>query len=324
MKQARLPGVARPVGRCVLGTSGVRDERGYRTLDEFMAAGGTCIDTARVYGRGASEPAVGGWIARNQPEDLVIIGKGAHPPNCRPDAVKADLAQSLDRLGVPRIHVYLLHRDDPQIPVGEWVEALEAERSAGRIDAYGASNWSRKRVEAANEYAAAHGYQGMGMLSNHFSLAEPIEPLYPGCTSTSAADGRWLAESEIVLAPWSSQARGFFSDLPRELLDPATWRCWDTPGNRARRERARELADRRGVAPINIALAYVLNQPFATMPIIGPRDADELALALVGADLSLDEAELRWLAEGQPGRRRDFGGTEAGIRGLRTGVEELS
>ena len=205
---------------------------------------------------------------------------------------------SLDRLGLQKIDIYLLHRDDTAVPVGEWVDALEEERAAGRISTYGGSNWSRQRVDAANAYADASGRPRMAALSNHFSLAEPVEPLYPGCAGISIEDRRWLTETGIVLLPWSSQARGFFSDVDRDLLDPNTWRCWDTPGNRARRDRARLLAARRGVAAINIALAFVLSQPFATMPIIGPRDTDELAVALAGAAITLDEAERQWLAEG--------------------------
>jgi len=298
MSNGTLPVVANPIGRCVLGTSVIRDESGYQMLDHFMTAGGTYIDTARVYGGGVSEQAVGGWIAKNNPSDLVVIGKGAHPPACRPDAVKAELAESLDRLGLQKIDIYLLHRDDPQVPVGEWVDALDEERAAGRISRYGGSNWSRHRMDAANAYADTSGRPRMAVLSNHFSLAEPVEPLYPGCAGISIEDQRWLAETGTVLMPWSSQARGFFSDVNRDLLDPNTWRCWDTPGNRARRDRARLLAADRGVAAINIALAFVLSQSFTTMPVIGPRDVGELAVALAGADITLDEAERQWLAEG--------------------------
>jgi aryl-alcohol dehydrogenase-like predicted oxidoreductase len=307
MRNGTLPVVTHPIGRCVLGTSGIRNESGYRMLDHFMTAGGTYIDTAPIYGGGVSEQAVGGWIAKNNPSDLVVIGKGAHPPDCRPDAVKAELARSLDQLRLEKIDIYLLHRDDPQVPVGEWIDALEEERAAGLIDTYGGSNWSRQRMDEANAYADTNGRPRMTVLSNHFSLAEPVEPLYPGCAGISIEDGRWLTETGIVLMPWSSQARGFFSDVNRDLLDPNTWRCWDTPENRARRDRARLLAADRGVAAINVALAFVLSQPFATMPIIGPRDTDELAVALAGADIALDEAERQWLAEGPATNGRGTG-----------------
>jgi aryl-alcohol dehydrogenase-like predicted oxidoreductase len=298
MRHAPLAGAGRPVARCVLGTSGIRDERGYPLLDSFLEAGGECIDTARVYGGGTSEQAVGGWIRRTAPKQLVIIGKGAHPPRCRPDAVEAELSESLDRLGVPRIDVYLLHRDDPAVPVGEFVDALEAELSAGRIGAYGGSNWSQARLAEANQYARSRAGAGMTVLSNHFSLAEPAEPLYPGCEGVTAEYRAFLAKSGIALAPWSSQARGFFADVPASSLDPNTWRCWDTPGNRARRARAQHLADRLGLSAINIALAFVLSQPLTALPIIGPRDQQELSIALRGADTLLEPGQLRWLEHG--------------------------
>jgi aryl-alcohol dehydrogenase-like predicted oxidoreductase len=296
-----VPGAAAPVSRCVLGTSGVRDESGFALLDAFVAAGGTCLDTARVYGGGSAERAVGDWVRRTRPAGVVILGKGAHPPDCRPDAVAGELAESLDRLGVDRIDLYLLHRDDPAVPVGEFVDALEAERQAGRIGGYGGSNWTRDRLSAANRYAAGRGAAGMTVLSNHFSLAEPVEPLYPGCEAVDPGYRDDLAAAGIVLMPWSAQARGFFSGVPADRLDPSMTRCWDTAPNRARRARAATLAAELGLEPINVALAYVLSHPH-TAPIIGPRTEAELATALRAADVLLTPDQLRWLETGE-GRR---------------------
>ncbi|MGI5239084.1 aldo/keto reductase [Dactylosporangium sp. CA-139066] len=308
MKYASLAEVDAPVSRCVLGTSGIRDETGYPLLDAFVAAGGSCIDTARVYGGGRCEETVGGWIRRARPDGLVIVGKGAHPPHCTPAAVEPELLQTLDRLGVPTIDVYLLHRDDTSIPVGEFVDALERQVAAGRIRAYGGSNWSEQRVRETNDYARRHGLRGMTVVSNHFSLAEPVEPLYPGCAGVSRSYCDYLAEDGIALMPWSSQARGFFADVPRGDLDPNVWRCWGTPDNYARRERARQLAERLAVRAVNVALAYVLCQSFATLPIIGPRTVAELEIALAGTDVSLSEQDIAWLEHGESGvDRRETG-----------------
>ena len=295
MRYTTVHGVDHLVSRCVLGTSGIRDDTGFDRLDRFVAAGGNGIDTGRVYGGGASEAAVGRWIRRAAPAGLTVFGKGAHPPHCTPDAVAADLASSLDALGVPRIDVYLLHRDDPSVPVGEFVDALEAERRAGRIGAYGGSNWTLPRLVAANRYAREHGAAGMTAVSNHFSLAEPVDALYQGCEATPAELRDHMAATGITLVPWSSQARGFFADVPRESLDPNVWRCWDTAANRARAARAAALAAELGVATVNIALAYVLAQPFPTLPVIGPQTADELTIALRGIDIELTPAQLAWL-----------------------------
>jgi aryl-alcohol dehydrogenase-like predicted oxidoreductase len=285
------------MSRCVLGTSGIRDESGYPLLDVFLAAGGNCLDTARVYGGGESEKAVGRWIRRTAPEDLVVVGKGAHPPHCDPALVEDQLRQSLDLLGLSTIDVYLLHRDDPAVPVGEFVDALERQRQAGRIRCYGGSNWSQDRLAAANRYAAATGAAGMTALSNHFSLADAVEPLYPGCAGVTRDYRDFLAEHGIALLPWSAQARGFFANVPAESLDPNVWRCWDTPGNRARRQRAAQLAAELGLSTINVALAFVLGQNLTTLPIIGPRTEEELRIALRGADIVLDAGQLAWLEQ---------------------------
>lgn len=298
MRYSIVSGISTPLSRCTLGTSGIRTADKHRLLDVFFEAGGNCIDTARAYGGGAAEVSVGEWIRRNRPDNLVVVVKGAHPPNCEPAAVSIELTQSLEALGIERADLYMLHRDNTDVPVGEFIDALETEVAAGRITAYGGSNWSKPRLAEAQRYAADNGCDGMAAISNHFSLAEPVEPLYPGCESVSPDLAGYLADNDIALFPWSSQARGFFSDAPWDGLDPNVWRCWDSEDNHIRRERAAKLAASLGVRPINIALGYVLGQPFDTFPIIGPQTEEQLRLALDGVDLVLEPAQLTWLATG--------------------------
>jgi aryl-alcohol dehydrogenase-like predicted oxidoreductase len=125
-----------------------------------------------------------------------------------------------------------------------------------------------------------------------------VDPVWAGCVS--AADPRmkqWLAETETTLLAWSSQARGFFTDRahPDKREDAELVRCWYSDDNFKRRDRAIELARHKGVAPINIALAYVLNQPFAAAALIGPRTIAETVSTLGAVGLELSEAELKWL-----------------------------
>jgi len=297
MKFSKIGGVDREVSRITLGTSGMRTyDKAAPLLDRFFERGGNLLDTAFAYGGGVCEEVLGSWMSRHAPDaPPVLVGKGAHPPNCTPAAIAEELSVSLDRLGVGKVELYLLHRDDETIPVDEWVDALEAEVRAGRIGAYGGSNWRQSRVEQANSYAARTGGQGFTAVSNHFSLAAMAEPLYPGCVAADEQDLVRLATAEIALIPWSSQARGFFSTVDPSLLDPNMTRCWDTPANRERRSRAEALARQLGAETINIALAYVLAQPAATFPIIGPRDVAELDVALGALDVELDPAALRLL-----------------------------
>ncbi|SHG27331.1 Predicted oxidoreductase [Streptoalloteichus hindustanus] len=270
-------------------------------LDAFVLEGGTALDVAAAYGDGTCESVVGRWLRERGPGDsVVLVGKGAHPPRCSPEHVARDVSASLDRLGVDCIDLYLLHRDDEQVPAGEWVDALEAEARTGRIHAYGASNWMTSRVREADACAMATGAQGFVALSNHFSLARMTSPLYPGCVGVDEADLEWLVERRLALLPWSSQARGFFSDVRPELLDPKMWRCWDDEDNRERRRRAEVVAAVLGVRAINVALAFVLAQPVPTFPLIGPQDEAQLAIALDALDVRLDQGLLRWLVAGGP------------------------
>lgn len=301
MRYSRVPGVDTLVSRVALGTSGIRSEQGYPLLDGFFAAGGNCLDTAAVYGGGASERAVGAWLRKARPDNVVLLAKGAHPPNCTPGAVAVELAETLHRFGVPTVDLYLLHRDNPDVPVGEFVDALAVEVRKGTTRAYGVSNWTRERVTQAVDYAEAHDLPPMTALSNHFSLAMPVEALYPGCEAVDGVYRDVLEKLDVALFPWSSQARGYFADVDPRDLDPNVWRCWDSLANATRRDRARSLAVTLGVAPINVALGYVLAQPFPTFPIVGPRSVGELVIALGGLSVELNPEQLQWLEHAEAG-----------------------
>ena len=126
-------------------------------------------------------------------EEVVILDKGAHTPvlewplavytECTPEAVTKQHYESLDRLRTDYVDIYMLHRDDPSVPAGEFIDVLNRHISRGTIRAIGASNWSLERVAEANAYAAAHGLQGFGAMSNQLSLARMEHPVYPGAIS---------------------------------------------------------------------------------------------------------------------------------------------
>jgi len=104
---------------------------------------------------------LGEWVRRRGiREEMVIIDKGAHTragqKRLTPADITADLHEGLSRLGTDYIDLYLLHRDDPAMGVGPIVEVLNEYLSAGRIRAFGGSNWTAGRIAEANDYAAAH------------------------------------------------------------------------------------------------------------------------------------------------------------------------
>ena len=113
----------------------------------MVSLGGNTVDTANVYG-GRSQRARhrGLWMqARGNRDDIVIISKGCHHNADRkrvtPYDLAADIADSLARLRTDYVDIYMLHRDDPSLPVGPIVEALNEHYAAGRIRAFGGSNW---------------------------------------------------------------------------------------------------------------------------------------------------------------------------------------
>jgi aryl-alcohol dehydrogenase-like predicted oxidoreductase len=314
MTYGGVRGVDKPVARLVMGCDNQPGMSHAAIMwDAYYAAGGNAFDTAYIYGGGLMEELLGYWHeARNLRDDLVIIGKGAHTPDNFPDRIGTQLTESLERLRTGYVDVYFLHRDNTEVPVGEFVDALNAELRAGRVRAFGGSNWTLERVRAANDYAAANGLVGFAAVSNQFSLARMREPIWPGVQAASEPEFReYLAASGLALMPWSSQARGFFTPWADGVLADGTQtrpavtrvepsaaeltRVWAGESNVERRRRAGELAARHGTRMINVALAYVLQQPFPTFPLIGPRLLAETRSSIESLGLVLSAEELAWL-----------------------------
>ena len=78
-----------------------------------------------------------------------MIAKGAHTPHCDPESIGRQLTISLERLGTDHADLYLMHRDNVEVPVGEFVDVLDAEVRAGRIRVFGGSNWTPARLSTA-------------------------------------------------------------------------------------------------------------------------------------------------------------------------------
>ena len=277
--------IAPPRCPVVMGT--VRVEPGLWEI--YLERGGAVFDTAYHYGA-ETERAVGRLVERLGIRDrITILGKGAHSPNCFPEVVASQLDESLDNLRTSHVDLYLLHRDNPDVPIAEFADVLHREVVAGRARTIGASNWTRARYEAFNDYAASHDLTPFTVLSNQLSLAEMQEPVWEGCLR---ADAAWHARTQTPLLAWSPQARGFFAGRPD---DDELRASWITPANVERRARADELARRMNALPVTVALAWVLGQPFPVQVVVGPRDASELDACLASLDIALTDDDRRWL-----------------------------
>jgi len=301
VSKVAIDGVDLPMSRLILGCDN-KDDIGAGAIvwDAFMEAGGNAFDTAFVYGAGRHEAVLGEWIkARGVQKDIVVIVKGAHSPYCTPRSIAAQLEISLDRLGLDFAPIYIMHRDNPDVPVSEFVDALNRLHEAGRIGIFGGSNWSVERLEEANAHARDNGLKPMSVLNNNLSLAVMERPVWKGCISSNTPETlRFLRESNTFHLSWSSQARGYF--LPEALrhrlpADSAPDACFGSAANEERRRRAGELAKKYGVSPHNIATAWVLAQSFPSLALIGPRSPGEIASTLPALGLELTPAETAWL-----------------------------
>ena len=307
MRYRRFEPLGRDLSVLALGTAYLADdgeEASFELLDAWLAHSGNLIDSARQYGDGRSEAILGRWLAdRGVHDDVVLITKGGHhvtlgaqhdPERKRvtPEHLAADLAESLEALGVDSIDLYFLHRDDPSKPVGPLVDALNDHAAAGRIRFFGGSNWTTERLEEANAYAAFHGLQGFAVSSPGLSLAEPRAEPWPGTVfARSPEDRAWYRRMQLPLFAWSAQAGGFFAGR----RDAETERVYGGERNLELLRRAEALARERGASANEVALAWVLHQPFPTYAIIGPRTLAELEASIAALEVELTPEDVRRL-----------------------------
>lgn len=298
MPYGHVNGLDKPVSRIVMGAA-INNTMPETAIlfDDYFERGGNAFDTSYGYGRpnGACEINLGWWIRhRGIRDQVVVIEKGANPPYDTPEGITRELLGGLERLQMDRVDIWLMHRDNPKVPVGEFVDVLNEHWRAGRCTLFGVSNWSLERLLAARDYAQRTGQKFFAALSNQFSLARMIANPWPWHHCLSCNDPafrQWLAETQMPLFAWSSLARGFFAGA----ADPETVRCWFSDDNLQRKVRAEELARQRGVDPVAVALAWVLAQPFPTFPIIGPLQVAETHVSLRALDITLTPDEIAWL-----------------------------
>lgn len=272
--------------RLVLGGGKLRDDAlTPRLLERFHDGGGRGLDLANVYGDGESDRAVGRWLAASGTE-LTLYVKGCAPPWCRPELVAAEVDRARLALGRDVLDVFLLHRDDPAVPVGEFGEALLREVDRGSIRGFGVSNWTLERFQALRAQLGSES-RHLVAFSNHFSLAEMVRPAWPGCLAMDKSDIAALVRAGVSPIAWASLATGYFAG--RHC--PA----WTSEENARRRERAEQLAEEKATTPTAVALAYVLAQPGEVLSVVGTRSEAQLAELLAAATLELTAEELSWL-----------------------------
>lgn len=319
MKYGSVVGVDKPVSRLVQGTvmlSPSVQANGFELLDGVYELGCRCFDSAHVYGDGDCERVLGEWVrSRGVEKQVVILDKGAHPYEGRnrvtPEDIRSDCTESLDRLGLSFIDLYLLHRDDPATPVSVIVDTLDSLVNEGLIGAYGGSNWTVGRLREAAEYARIEGRRGFSASSPQFGLAWPKKPVWEGCVTLGGPRNEPVLEAyrqmKIATFAWSSLGGGWFSGRFRrggagefeDYFDKLCWECYAHDENFDRLEGAEEMARQLGLAPAQIALAWLMRQNLDCFALVGCRSVPEFAENAAAIDLVLSESQVDWLASGK-------------------------
>lgn len=309
-----VAGIDKALSPLVLGTAFFsldQQNRWFDLLDIFERSGGAILDSGHNYGD--SEQLIGLWLeSRAIRERMVICSKGGHGTGSLPDqnfeeVIETELNASLERLKTNYIDLYMLHRDNPEIPVVRIINCLNKYIKDRRVRALGASNWTYDRIRQANKYAEEHGLKGFAAVSNNLSLAVPESPFYPGLVSVDEAGLRWHIATSIPLFPWSSQARGFFTGAYSVELREQAGRVengftkrmievYCTDDNFERLKRATELGRKKGgYSAVEVALSWVLHKPFPIAPIVGPHSREELRSCIRALSLVLTDSESKYL-----------------------------
>lgn len=328
MKYGHVDGVDKPISRVVFGTAMPKMFAAFRSvygdapdfqdrldaafelLDAAYAEGINCVDCADHYG----EEPVGEWLeSRGLHGKVVILTKGAHHNKWRKRVTDYDILydchNSLAKLKTDQIDLYLLHRDDPSVPVGPIVDVLNRLYDEGKIRVFGTSNWSVERFTEANEYAAKHGLKPFSVVSPNFCLADQIaDPWGGGCYTISGpsdgADRKFYAEHNIPIFAYSALGRGFFSgrfssddiEKAKQILEPAAVKGYLCPENMERLHRCEILAAEKHISIAQVAMAYIFNQPdLNVFGLTSPSSRSRLEESTSAVDIILTGRECAWL-----------------------------
>jgi aryl-alcohol dehydrogenase-like predicted oxidoreductase len=297
------------LGAMLMGGDTPVDES-HRILDRFLDAGGTFVDTADVYGDGASERTLAPWLAHHR-DEVVIATKVrmpvSDPPGSglSPDRVRAACDASLRRLGIDVIDLYQVHAPDPEVPLEETLEALDGLVRGGKVRAIGASNYPAWLLAWAVALQDREGWAPFVSLQPQYSLVQRSAELdlLPFCRAAG-----------LGVLPWGPLGAGFLSGRYRrgEPL-PAGYRVTEagddleeSPHRRAIDrnfdvvEAAEDIAKAHGATVPQIAIAWLIGVDGVTAPIIGPRTLEQLEGILGADEIELTPAERERLEAPAP------------------------
>ncbi len=277
------------------------EEQSRPFLEKALASGITFFDTANTYSDGSSEEIVGRALkdfARR--EEIVLATKVFMPTRQGPNggglsrkSILHEIDASLARLGTDYVDLYQIHRWDPNTPIEETLEALDAVVRSGRARYLGASSMWAWQFSKALFTAGEHGWTRFVSMQDQYNLLDREEEreMLPLC-----------ADQGIGVIPWSPLARGRLTrdwdqDTNRSGSDQILARLYGAEGDKEIVARVAEIASAHGVSRAQVALAWVMANPVITAPVVGVTKDQHLDDALAAVDLRLSEDEIARLEE---------------------------
>jgi len=284
----------------------LEEEEGRPFIRRALELGINFFDTADMYSLGVSEEILGRALRDFGPgrDRIVIATKVFNPMGDDPNQrglsrkhIRHAIGDSLRRLGTDYVDLYQIHRLDYETPMEEILEALDDVVLAGQALYVGASSMFAWQFAKMLHLADKMGLARFVSMQNHYNLIyrEEEREMIPLCR----AEG-------IAVIPWSPLARGFltgnrrkedFGETVRSKTDEYAHGMYYQASDFAVVDRVSEIARARGVPNAQVALAWILQQPGVTAPIVGASKMQHLEDAVAALSLKLDDAELKALAE---------------------------
>jgi aryl-alcohol dehydrogenase-like predicted oxidoreductase len=287
------------LGTMTWGTDTDGDEAAAQ-LTAFVDAGGTLVDIADVYAGGASEEMLGDLLRDVVPRDAVVLATkavarrdgGPFGGGASRGALLAALDGSLRRLGVDHVDLWQLHAWDPVVPIEETLAALDTAVASGRVRYVGVCNYRGWQLGTAAAWQRAWpGRSPLVSVQSEYSLLE--RRVEGGVLAAAGHHG-------MGLLAWAPLGRGVLTGKYRHGT-PSDSRAASTRYagyvEHHRTERAARVvqavvtaADGLGTSPLAVALAWVRDRPGVVSPVVGARDAAQLAGSLAAEELDLPAA----------------------------------
>jgi aryl-alcohol dehydrogenase-like predicted oxidoreductase len=272
----------------------------HRILDAYLELGGNFVDTANVYNDGGSEEVIGDWMQKTSKRDSIVLSTKVHgrrspqindAGNHRWHIVR-EVEKSLKRLKTERIDVYHIHRPDPDTPIDQTLRALDDLVRQGKVLDLASS------VFASWQLAEAH-YIAKELGTARFDVEQPQLNIIDRRIETEVLP--FCRKYEVATICWAPLARGRLAGTytrgGRKIPDGTWYKAQnktDFPASQwPLMEAVDQLADGRGCSSSQFSIAWALQVPGVTCPIIGPRTVDQLKDNMGALNVKLTADDLK-------------------------------